>query len=660
MKLLAAPLVAWLLLAMPSVARAQTSQPSPAHDGLERVDTPAATNSTRATGTVFRDCPDCPEMVVIPAGSFTMGSSASEKTWAATHGLDAGFGDEAAKHKLSLQDFALAVADEAPQHKVSLRSFALGKYDVTRREFAAFVNETAYRSDSGCYDNGNPDAPKRAGASWKDPGFKQTDNDPVICVSWDDAQAYVSWLNRKLQRSGPASGDAPYRLPTESEWEYAARAGTTTRFWWGDDESAAAAHAWYKENSGGQTHPVGLKPANRFGLYDMAGNVWQWTQDCYAESYAAAPNNGTAAEVGNQCLRVDRGGSWYYPAWLLRPATRERNPSDYRDKVMGFRVARSLAAQQQTSTEPPTPRDAQQLHRHSRERAQVPAPGTQFRDCSNGCPEMVMLPQGSFVMGAAPGEEERENVMDYFRGHSVPQHSVTMQHSFAIAKFDVTRDEYAQFVAETNRPDPDSCYGPNESGGESDKKGANWHSPGFPQTGKDPVVCVNWDDAQAYAAWLSAKTGQVYRLPTESEWEYAARAGTTTARYCSDNPAELCRYINHADLDFSEQHPRESGVNRECRDGFAFTSPVGSFLPNQFGLYDMLGNVWQWTEDCWNDNYKGAPSDGSSWHDGNCGRRVVRGGAYSNIPGLVRAAVRNRPKSSGRDHSGGFRVARAF
>jgi formylglycine-generating enzyme required for sulfatase activity len=302
----------------------------------------AQKTATGKSGNVFRDCPHCPEMVVIPAGSFTMGSSASEKRWAATHGLDAGFGDEAPQHKLSLQDLVSAVADEAPQHKVSLRSFALGKYDVTRREYAVFVNETGYRSDSGCYDNGNPNAPRRAGASWKDPGFKQTDNDPVVCVSWDDAQAYVSWLNRKLQRSGSAAGDAPYRLPTESEWEYAARAGTTTRFWWGADESAAVAHAWYKENSGGQTHPVGLKPANRFGLYDMAGNVWQWTQDCYTESYAAAPNDGTAAEVGNQCLRVDRGASWYYPAWLLRPATRERNPSDYRDKVMGFRVARTL------------------------------------------------------------------------------------------------------------------------------------------------------------------------------------------------------------------------------------------------------------------------------------------------------------------------------
>jgi formylglycine-generating enzyme required for sulfatase activity len=302
----------------------------------------AQKTATGKPGNVFRDCPDCPEMVVIPAGSFTMGSSASEKTWAATHGLDAAsVADQARQHKLSLRDFALAVADEAPQHKVSLRSFALGKYDVTRREYAAFVSETGYRADGGCYDNG-PNSPKRAEASWKNPGFKQTDNDPVICVSWDDAQAYVSWLNRKLQASGSASGDSPYRLPTESEWEYAARAGTTTRFWWGDDEGAAAAHAWYKQNSGGQTHPVGLKPANRFGLYDMAGNVWQWTQDCYAESYAAAPNNGSAAEMGNQCLRVDRGGSWYFPTWLLRPATRERNPADCRDKVMGFRVARTL------------------------------------------------------------------------------------------------------------------------------------------------------------------------------------------------------------------------------------------------------------------------------------------------------------------------------
>ncbi|HEX5257285.1 MAG TPA: formylglycine-generating enzyme family protein [Sphingomicrobium sp.] len=288
-------------------------------------------------------------------------------------------------------------------------------------------------------------------------------------------------------------------------------------------------------------------------------------------------------------------------------------------------------------------------------------PASHFHDCPKTCPEMVMLPEGSFIMGAAPGEAEREKVPNFFRGHSVPQHEVAIRYKLAFSKFDVTRDEYAQFVAATHRPDPDSCFVVDADGaGEKDAKGANWHSPGFPQTGRDPVVCVSWDDAQAYAAWLSAKTGHTYRLPSEAEWEYAARAGTTTARYAGDTPADLCRFINHADLGYHAKTPRDKDFNPECHDGFAFTSPVGSFPPNSFGLFDMLGNVWQWTEDCWNEDYKDAPTDGSSWKSGNCNRRVARGGAYSNVPGLVLSSVRIGYKSSGRDHSQGFRVVRTF
>ena len=286
---------------------------------------PTAGASGHVPGTVFRDCPDCPEMVVVPAGNFTMGSSASEKSWVVSQGA-----------KLEW------VSDESPQHPVALRSFALGKYDVTRGEYAAFVRETRYPAGEGCYDNGNPNSSRRAGASWQHPGFSQTERDPVTCVSWQDARAYISFLNGKLRRAGSTSADGPYRLPSESDWEYAARAGTITRFWWGDDDGDAAGHAWYKGNSGGQTHPVGLKPANPFGLYDMVGDVWQWTEDCYADSYVNAPTDGSAAEAGDACRRVDRGGSWFYPAWLLRPATRERNPSGYRDAVMGFRLARTL------------------------------------------------------------------------------------------------------------------------------------------------------------------------------------------------------------------------------------------------------------------------------------------------------------------------------
>ena len=301
-----------------------------------------------AQGRVFRDCRACPEMVLIPAGSFTMGSSSEEKSWAAAHGGN-----------LS------AVADEAPQHRVAVRSFALGKYDVTRAEYAKFVRETGHPSGDGCGDHVTPTWEKNPSLTWEHPGFAQTNRDPVVCVSWRDARAYSAWLNKKTAHRGrAASPNEPYHLPSEAEWEYAARAGTTTRFYWGDDDAVAAAHAWFQLNSGcerptglscdgGRTHPVGMKPPNAFGLYDMAGNVWQWTEDCYDNSYAGVPADGRANETpstdpkaddsqGN-CLRVDRGGSWMFPAWLLRPATRERNPADFRATIMGFRVAKTVS-----------------------------------------------------------------------------------------------------------------------------------------------------------------------------------------------------------------------------------------------------------------------------------------------------------------------------
>src|SRR5437667_2909510 len=258
--------------------------------------------ATAKPGTVFRDCPDCPDMVVIPAGNFTMGSSAAEKSWAASHGAS-----------------AESVSDEAPQHHVTLKSFALGKYDVTRAEYAAFVRETGYPPGDGCgKDSFKWD--KQPNLNWQNPGFSQTDRDPAVCVSWQDARAYILWLNSKLRGRVSKSGDGPYRLPSEAEWEYAARAGTTTRFWWGNDDDGAADHAWYKDNSEGKTHPVGLKPANPFGLCDMVGDVWQWTEDCYDNNYAGTPADGRANETPSsdvhandsqgKCLRVDRGSCW--------------------------------------------------------------------------------------------------------------------------------------------------------------------------------------------------------------------------------------------------------------------------------------------------------------------------------------------------------------
>jgi formylglycine-generating enzyme required for sulfatase activity len=295
-----------------------------------------------------------------------------------------------------------------------------------------------------------------------------------------------------------------------------------------------------------------------------------------------------------------------------------------------------------------------------RDTVAMPAAGRSFRDCSNGCPEMVVVPQGRFIMGVKPGEEERENWPRDRRGHSVPQHVVTIRHRFAIGKFDVTRDEYARFVAETHRQDADSCITIDASATFVAAK-VNWHSPGFPQTGRDPVVCVSWDDAQAYVAWLSARTKHPYRLPSEAEWEYAARAGTTTARYFGDHPTEFCRHTNVGDLDYFKQHPGDSGVNRACGDGYSFTSPVGSFPPNRFGLYDMLGDVMNWTEDCSNSTYQDAPADGTAWQTGDCGRRVVRGGSWDmDLSGARSANRRIGGPTSVRNATLGFRVARTL
>ena len=267
-------------------------------------------------GATFRDCPACPEMAVIPAGTFAMGSSPADLAWTEARGAD-----------------RAAIVDEAPQHAVTVRSFALGVNDVTRAEYAEFVRDTGHPTSDRCADSPMPDSPVRT-ASWRDPGFAQTDRDPVVCVSWYDARAYVAWLSTKTH--------AAYRLPSEAEWEYAARGGTTTRFWWGDDDGPAPSHAWYRDNSGGHTHEVGAWPANPFGLRDIVGDVWQWTQDCYAESYAGAPTDGLPHPWMADCMRVDRGGSWAFKAWFLRSTTRERNPPGVRDTMMGFRVARTL------------------------------------------------------------------------------------------------------------------------------------------------------------------------------------------------------------------------------------------------------------------------------------------------------------------------------
>ena len=252
-------------------------------------------------GQTFRDCPDCPEMVEIPSGSFNMGSS----------NLEVGHQN-----------------DEAPQHRVNVKAFALGKYEVTMGQFAAFIHEAGLDDDNDCYAG-------HGKGNWRNPGFPQSDNQPVVCVNWNEAQAYAQWLSKKTGKQ--------YRLPSEAEWEYAARAGTTTAHYWGNDIGHGNANCdgcgsrWDDK----QTAPAGSFAPNAFGLYDMLGNAWEWVDDSYHESYNGAPANGSAWDDDSE-KRVLRGGSWFNLSQATRSASRDRHDTAYRDSSGGFRLARIL------------------------------------------------------------------------------------------------------------------------------------------------------------------------------------------------------------------------------------------------------------------------------------------------------------------------------
>jgi formylglycine-generating enzyme required for sulfatase activity len=275
---------------------------------------------------------------------------------------------------------------------------------------------------------------------------------------------------------------------------------------------------------------------------------------------------------------------------------------------------------------------------------------------------MVVVPAGSFVIGVPPGEEEREGLSEQARGLSVPQTAISVNAAFALGRSHVTRGEFAAFVGASNYQSAAGCFtfGANRVPQWQRDAAASWSAPGFAQTDRDPVVCVSWDDAQVYARWLSQQTGHTYRLPSEAEWEYAARAGTTTVRFWGDAPEEVCAYANVADLTKVEQNNWSREGVAACRTGQPTTAPVASFRPNPFGLYDMLGNAWEWVEDCWNPSYAGRPTDQSAWLSGDCSRRVARGGAWNFRPRDVRAGARYRIPAAFRNGNVGFRMARAL
>ena len=246
-------------------------------------------------------------------------------------------------------------------------------------------------------------------------------------------------------------------------------------------------------------------------------------------------------------------------------------------------------------------------------------PGDTFRDCLE-CPEMVVVPAGSFTMGSPQSEKGRT----YYEG---PQHRVTFSQPFAVGKYAVTFDEWDACVADGG------CNGYKPSD-------ADWGR------GKRPVVNVSWNDAQAYISWLKRKTGRDYHLLSEAQREYVTRAGTTTPFWWGFS-------ISADQANYTEDGETKSRYRYQ-------TAPVNSFQPNPWGLFQVHGNVLEWTEDCWKEDYSGAPTDGSAWTSKDCASRVVRGGSWETFPRYLRSANRDRYIAVNRSPRYGFRVARTL
>jgi formylglycine-generating enzyme required for sulfatase activity len=292
----------------------------------------------------------------------------------------------------------------------------------------------------------------------------------------------------------------------------------------------------------------------------------------------------------------------------------------------------------------------------------APAFAAELQDCPE-CPVMVSIPAGSFFMGTALEERLIDPRTGKPAKNDSPQHEVTLPAPFALGKYEVTVAEFGAFVADTGYETTDRCMEFSKEDSFSFNPDLNWNDTGFKQAGDQPVVCVSYLDALAYAEWLSSRTGQIYRLPTEAEWEYAARAGANTVYHWGTDAQRACDYANvrsqgayaiskrQAESDLTDGFP--------CDDHFTQSSPVGSFTANDFGLYDVQGTSWEWVVDCSHKDYEGAPTDGSAWIDeAECQFAVIRGGSYINLVQRSSTTVRaGRPMNGGATNMG-FRVAR--
>jgi formylglycine-generating enzyme required for sulfatase activity len=536
--------------------------------------------------------------VRIPARSFQMGSPDTERS---------------------------RYSDEGPVHTVNIAySFYMGKTELTQKQWLAVIGSWPGTAPSSTYGVG--------------------DNYPAYCISWDDCQNFVTALNQHITNT--AQGPATFRLPSEAEWEYACRAGTQTRFFFGDSLSVddvvadgpagtlpgnRSDYMWFlANNSPYGTKSVGMKLPNQFGLYDMSGNVYEWCQDYWHDNYTGAPTDGSAWLSPTWPWRVVRGGTWYDDAAYCRSANRPDLDPAYRSLAIGARFVRTQPPQTPT----PTPTSSPTLTP-----TPTPTPGAGPEETTVYLPSdapmvFVRVPAGSFQMGSPDTERSRHS-------DEGPVHTVTITYDFYMGKTELTQRQWLAVMGSWPGSAPSSTYG----------VGDNY-----------PAYFISWSDCENFIAALNqhvtdtAQGPATFRLPSEAEWEYACRAGTQTRFFfgdslsvddlLTDGPAGTLPG-NRSDYMWFLANNSPNG-----------TKPVGTKIPNQFGLYDMSGNVWEWCRDYWHGSYTGAPTDGSAWLRPTSSYWVLRGGSWYLYANHCRSAYRDAIGPGTRSSQVGARFVR--
>jgi formylglycine-generating enzyme required for sulfatase activity len=505
-------------------------------------------------------------LVPIPAGEFLMGSPEKQES-----NLNL-LGPGVVWWKLI----------EGPQHKVTItRPFHMGATEVTRDQWKAVMGDNPSVTDGDS-------------------------NLPAEQVGWDDCQVFLRRLSQKEGRT--------YRLPTEAQWEYACRAGSTTQFSFGDDANGLDEYAWHARGDGKdlkasardfKLHPVGLKKPNAWGLYDMHGNAWEWCQDRFAGSkapYEAQPQVDPIGAVKDWGDRVQRGGARFYN----KPSTcnstcRSAYEGDHRLAEVGFRVV--LSSADLVGVRPASRPGEANAPLTWEQRIALPAEKARLERLGavrNKTGMLMMpIPAGEFTMGSTETKYEQ------------PPHKVTITKAFLLGATEVTQAQWSAVM------------------------GSN---PSFLKGDDLPVENVNWGDCQEFLKKLSEKEGKAYRLPTEAQWEYASRAGSATKYGFGDDAATLTEYAWY-------------GANSDLS-----THPVAMKKPNAWGLYDMHGNVWEWCQDFYVAYDADAQADPAGPEKGS--QRVFRGGAWYDEAYRCRCAYRNSRNPNSRYYFG-LRVATA-